>query len=95
MTASSSPVACPACGSGNRHLTETRRLTDRIRRRCTCRDCADSPRWTTYEITAEHLERLESGRAPVTAAALQTARLIMILDLFRARLVASLPDARD
>jgi hypothetical protein len=95
MNSSPSPFTCPACGSGNRHLTESRRLTDRIRRRCTCRDCADSQRWTTYEITAEHLERLESGRAPVTAAALQTARLIMILDLFRARLVASLPDARD
>jgi hypothetical protein len=38
---------------------------------------------------------LARARTPVTAAALQTARLIRILDFFRARLVASLPDARE
>jgi hypothetical protein len=90
-----SPATCPACGSLGRIVLETRRQSDRIRRRCACGDCASPPRWTTYEITAEHLERLESGRAPLTAAAVQTARLIRMLDLFRDRLVASLPDARE
>jgi transcriptional regulator NrdR family protein len=94
MNSNPSPFDCPACGSGNRHVFDSRRLSDRIRRRCTCTDCTDPPRWITYEITEEHLKRLESSRVPV-AGALQTARLISVLDRFRARLVASLPDHHD
>lgn len=83
-------ATCPDCGAADRTVLETRRLEDRVRRRCRCQQCG--ARWTTYEINAKHLEQLESAKAPATVAAVQTARLIRLLDFFRDRLIASLPE---
>ena len=86
-----SPMTCPACGGESRGVLDSRLSSGRVRRRCFCNAC--STRWTTYEITADLLQQLEDANRPITVATIQTTKLIKLLDFFRERLVASLPDA--
>lgn len=83
--------ACPACGSENRKVISSRRTGGRLRRRCHCLVCGPDVRWSTVEVAADYLERLEAQAAPSMPAAIQTSRLIDLVDRFRDDLVESLP----
>jgi transcriptional regulator NrdR family protein len=54
-------IICPACQSVDRDVIESRRLTDRVRRRCTCRTCGT--RYTTWELRVIHSDPLASYKA--------------------------------
>ena len=49
---------CPNCNSSNKsHVVDTRRHPDSVRRRRECPDCGH--RFTTHEIAASELEKLQ------------------------------------
>lgn len=60
-TADAAGIVCPACQSVDRDVIETRRLTDRVRRRCLCKTCG--VRYTTWELRVAHSDPLASYRA--------------------------------
>lgn len=67
-------ITCPACGKVCRRVIETRRLADRVRRRCVCSGCGE--RFTTYEL------RYDRITAQVDAVA--ATRAAKMLDRFQA-----------
>jgi transcriptional regulator NrdR family protein len=79
---------CKKCQSP-RNILASRQVAGYVRRRCICTACGQ--RWSTVEITAEELKNFQDENS-LTKSAVQTARLIRLLDFFRERLVASLPD---
>lgn len=46
-------ITCPACGQTSRNVIESRRLHDRVRRRCSCSACGK--RYTTWELRYDKL----------------------------------------
>ena len=54
-------IICPACQSVERDVIESRRLTDRVRRRCICRTCG--ARYTTWELRVIRSDPLASYKA--------------------------------
>jgi transcriptional regulator NrdR family protein len=69
--ASPSQIPCPKCGGRRCAVTDSRGTReDRIRRRRCCLDCAT--RWTTFEVSAADLERVE--RLAEMVATLTSAR---------------------
>ena len=58
-------VTCPACGETARAVVESRRLTDRVRRRCSCAACGE--RFTTLELRQDQLTA-EANRAAAARA---------------------------
>lgn len=60
-----SGVACPACGETARAVLESRRLTDRVRRRCSCAACGE--RYTTLELRQDQITA-QANRASAARA---------------------------
>lgn len=60
-----SGVACPACGETARAVLESRRLTDRVRRRCSCAACGE--RFTTWELRQDQITA-QANRAAAARA---------------------------
>lgn len=66
-------ITCPNCGASARRVLESRRLHDRVRRRCICSEC--SGRFTTYELRYDEIAaRIDS---------IVSARAARLLDRFR------------
>lgn len=61
-------IACPDCGEVGRRVMESRRLRDRVRRRCVCSAC-DS-RFTTYELRYDQFTAQVDVMAATRAARL-------------------------
>lgn len=80
-TADAAGIVCPACQSVGNSLClyyldygviETRRLTDRVRRRCLCKTCG--VRYTTWELRVARPDPLASYRAAQLLDKLQDLR---------------------
>lgn len=49
-------MPCPACGSTNRKIVESRPQTNEVRRRCVCQDC--SSKFTTIEKLIDRSDKV-------------------------------------
>lgn len=74
MTATIDGITCPSCGQTGRNVLESRRLRDRVRRRCVCSGCGS--RFTTYELRYDQI----TARIDAVAAT----RAAKLLDRFQA-----------
>lgn len=74
MTATVDGITCPSCGATARNVLESRRLPDRVRRRCVCSGCG--ARFTTYELRYDQI----TARIDAVAAT----RAAKLLDRFQA-----------
>lgn len=74
MTTHPGGITCPQCGEVGRNVVETRRMHDRVRRRCACSHCSE--RFTTWEL------RYDRITAQVDAVA--ATRAAKLLDRFQA-----------
>lgn len=74
MTATMDGITCSECGAVGRRVLESRRLPDRVRRRCVCSAC--SHRFTTYELRYDQI----TARVDAVAAT----RAAKLLDRFQA-----------
>jgi hypothetical protein len=63
-----SGVACPACGETARAVLESRRLADRVRRRCCCSACGE--RFTTLELRQDQITAQANRAAAARASRL-------------------------
>lgn len=68
MTATMDGIACPDCGQTGRSVLESRRLPDRVRRRCSCSGCGH--RFTTWELRTDRISASVSQLAASRAARL-------------------------
>jgi transcriptional regulator NrdR family protein len=68
-------MQCPSC-HGDTQVVDSRQEDEKRRRRHRCRSC--NLRFTTYEITAEEYERLQSVKVNVSAirGAIQALRVV-------------------
>lgn len=46
-------ICCPQCGEAGRSVVESRRMPDRVRRRCSCSHCGE--RFTTWELRYDQI----------------------------------------
>lgn len=53
MTATLDGITCPSCGMTGRAVVESRRMPDRVRRRCACSGCGE--RFTTWELRHDQI----------------------------------------
>jgi hypothetical protein len=74
MTTTIDGITCPSCGATARQVLESRRLMDRVRRRCVCSSCSE--RFTTYELRYDQI----TARVDAVAAT----RAAKLLDRFQA-----------
>lgn len=66
MTATLDGITCPRCGETSRSVIESRRVPDRIRRRCACSGCGE--RFKTYELRHDQInQHIEQAVAQRTA----------------------------
>lgn len=57
---------CPACGHAGSDVIDSRKKEDRIYRRRCCQSCGE--RWSTEEVPASELRRLEDFEAVIKSA---------------------------
>ena len=53
MTSTLDGINCPQCGQTARAVLESRRMPDRVRRRCACSGCGE--RFTTWELRYDQI----------------------------------------
>lgn len=61
-------ITCPQCGNTGRAVVESRRMPDRVRRRCACASCG--VRFTTWELRSDQVSSSVQQLAAERAARL-------------------------
>lgn len=61
-------ITCPQCNESGRNVIESRRMPDRVRRRCSCSHCGE--RFTTWELRYDQISQTVNQIAAERAARL-------------------------